>query len=154
MSCAAAAATLVPALLTARTRQLLRLGVGIGASDRWYLTLPLYHSAASMLAIGAMICTGCTIVLRRKFSASAFWKDCAETNATAVQYIGELCRYLLAQPPGPYDRAHRVRLAFGNGLRPDIWRTFMTRFNVARIYEFYGATGACACRLRCGPWRR
>jgi hypothetical protein len=63
----------------------------------------------------------CTIILRRKFSAKAFWEDCTKHKATAIQYIGELCRYLLAAPPSPYDKAHKVRLAYGNGLRPEIW---------------------------------
>jgi len=57
-----------------------------------------------------------------------------------VQYIGELCRYLVATPPSPSDRAHKVRIAIGNGLRPDIWDEFQTRFGVPEVGEFYGAT--------------
>ena len=37
------------------------------------------------------------------------------------QYIGELCRYLLAVEPSPLDHQNELRLAIGNGLRPDIW---------------------------------
>ena len=58
----------------------------------------------------------------------------------ATQYIGEICRYLLAQPHKPTDRGHRIRVAYGNGLRPQIWKQFMSRFNIERIGEFYGAT--------------
>lgn len=57
-----------------------------------------------------------------------------------AQYIGEICRYLLAQPQKSVDREHKVRVAFGNGLRPQIWNEFKTRFNIERIGEFYGAT--------------
>lgn len=57
-----------------------------------------------------------------------------------TQYIGEMCRYLLAQPEKDVDRQHRVRVAFGNGLRPQIWEKFCSRFNIERIGEFYGAT--------------
>ena len=64
---------------------------------------------------------------------SLFWSQVA-------QYIGEICRYLLAQPPKPTDRQHRVRVVFGNGLRAQIWQEFKDRFNVERIGEFYGAT--------------
>lgn len=35
---------------------------------------------------------------------------------------------------------HHVRLMFGNGLRPQIWQKFVTRFNVPKIAEFYGST--------------
>lgn len=58
----------------------------------------------------------------------------------ATQYIGEICRYLLAVPPGPNDKAHKVRIIIGNGLRPQIWQDFIERFNVKRVLEFYGAT--------------
>ncbi|XP_014671032.1 PREDICTED: long-chain fatty acid transport protein 1-like [Priapulus caudatus] len=57
-----------------------------------------------------------------------------------AQYIGEICRYLLAQPPKPVDRLHGVKLVFGNGLRPQIWHEFMDRFGIQRVGEFYGAT--------------
>ena len=33
-----------------------------------------------------------------------------------------------------------MRLAIGNGLRPDIWKEFVTRFGIAEVGEFYGAT--------------
>ena len=38
------------------------------------------------------------MVLRKKFSASHFWSDCRKYNVTIVQYIGEIFRYVLAQP--------------------------------------------------------
>jgi len=79
-------------------------------------------------------------VLRKKFSASNFWKEVSYYNCTVVQYIGELCRYLLATPPSPFDKRHNCRLAVGNGLRPDIWEKFQTRFNLPEVGEFYGAT--------------
>ncbi len=58
----------------------------------------------------------------------------------AVQYIGEICRYLLATPEKPAERQHRIFLAYGNGLRPQIWVKFQQRFGIGRIGEFYGAT--------------
>jgi fatty-acyl-CoA synthase len=45
-------------------------------------------------------------------------------------------------PPSPYDRGHKVRVAFGNGLRADIWLEFKRRFGIDEIQEFYGATDA------------
>jgi acyl-CoA synthetase (AMP-forming)/AMP-acid ligase II len=38
------------------------------------------------------------------------------------------------------DKAHNVRIAFGNGLRPDIWNRFKARFAIDSIAEFYSAT--------------
>jgi fatty-acyl-CoA synthase len=57
-------------------------------------------------------------------------------------YVGELCRYLLRQPPSARDRAHRIRVATGPGLRPDIWETFVERFGIERVIETYGQTEA------------
>jgi acyl-CoA synthetase (AMP-forming)/AMP-acid ligase II len=42
---------------------------------------------------------GATVVLKPKFSASQFWDDCQKHRVTVFQYIGELCRYLVNQPP-------------------------------------------------------
>ena len=57
-----------------------------------------------------------------------------------VIYIGEICRYLLAQPDRPSDTKHCVRITFGNGLRAQIWEKFRNRFNIPIIREFYAAT--------------
>jgi len=114
--------------------------LGTRASDRIYNVLPLYHSAGGICAPGMALTVGGSLVLRRKFSVHDFWNDCARFRPTVFQYIGELCRYLLNAPPSPHERDHRLRAAIGNGLRPDIWQAFQSRFGIPRIVEFYGAT--------------
>eukprot|EP01104_Vermistella_antarctica_P020782 TRINITY_DN9046_c0_g1_i1.p1 TRINITY_DN9046_c0_g1~~TRINITY_DN9046_c0_g1_i1.p1 ORF type:complete len:644 (+),score=163.70 TRINITY_DN9046_c0_g1_i1:101-2032(+) len=109
-------------------------------NDRFYTPLPLYHSSGGIIGVGMTMVYGCTLVFRRKFSARRFWSDCKEHKCTVVQYIGELCRYLLNQPHHPDDNTHRVRLAVGNGLRPDVWKEFESRFNIKKVIEFYAAT--------------
>jgi hypothetical protein len=50
----------------------------------------------------------------------------------------------LAQPVKPSETQHKVRVMFGNGLKPQIWGDFQKRFGVAQMGEFYGATeGNC-----------
>ncbi len=110
------------------------------ASDRMYDCLPLYHTAGGLLATGALLLRGGSVVIREKFSASEFWDDIVRWECTCFQYIGELCRYLVNSPPHPQERAHRLRLACGNGLRPDVWREFKERFRIPKIIEFYAAT--------------
>lgn len=107
--------------------------------DRIYVTLPAYHSNGGTLSLSAWMAGG-AIVLRRKFSASAFWDDARKYRATGFIYIGELCRYLYAQPPSPKDNQHPIRFMIGNGLRGDIWDGFRKRFGIETILEFYGAT--------------
>jgi fatty-acyl-CoA synthase len=115
---------------------------GVTPSDVVYCTLPLYHSAGGNIGIGLSWANGSPLILREKFSASKFWEDCAQYNVTVAQYIGELCRYLLAAPPHKQEASHKVRMAIGNGLRPDIWEGFQKRFNIKEIAEFYSATEA------------
>uniref|UniRef100_A0A3Q4BAL6 long-chain-fatty-acid--CoA ligase n=1 Tax=Mola mola TaxID=94237 RepID=A0A3Q4BAL6_MOLML len=115
---------------------------GATSDDIIYITLPLYHMSASLLGIGGCIHLGATCVLKKKFSASQFWKDCVKHNVTVVQYIGELCRYLVNQPTVPEERTHNVHLAAGSGLRPDVWKEFIKRFGKIKIREGYGLTEA------------
>ncbi|KAM3599808.1 uncharacterized protein V6R79_011894 [Siganus canaliculatus] len=115
---------------------------GATSDDVIYITLPLYHMSASLLGIGGCIHLGATCVLKRKFSASHFWKDCVKYNVTVVQYIGELCRYLVNHPKVPEESAHKVWLAAGSGLRTDVWRDFIQRFGKITIREGYGLTEA------------
>jgi len=107
---------------------------------RMYNCLPLYHSAGGMLGVGAALTSGATLVIRRKFSVRAFTSDVLKYKCQAVQYIGELCRYLCNAPPNPEDAKLDITYAVGNGLRPDVWLKFQERYRVRRIVEFYGAT--------------
>jgi fatty-acyl-CoA synthase len=109
-----------------------------GPQDRLYNCLPMYHSVGGVVATGAALLNGGAVICREKFSASRFWQDIADSGATIFQYIGELCRYLLANPQAPTP--HRLRLAVGNGLSADIWEAFQSRFAIPQILEFYAAT--------------
>jgi fatty-acyl-CoA synthase len=112
----------------------------VRASDRMYNCLPLYHSVGGVVAIGATLVGGGSVVIRERFSASSFWRDVAATESTLFQYIGELCRYLTNAPHRPEETAHRLRIACGNGLRPEIWQLFQSRFKIPRILEYYAST--------------
>lgn len=114
----------------------------LGDGDVLYSVLPLYHASALMLGGGACLTTGTPMALRDGFSARAFWPDVHRYRATAMIYIGELCRYLLASPEHPLEKNSPLRIAAGNGLRPDVWPGFQSRFGIPVIREFYAATEA------------
>ncbi|KAM5350635.1 hypothetical protein ACJ41O_007140 [Fusarium nematophilum] len=118
-----------------------------GNGDVMYTSMPLYHSSASVLSFCATLLGTSTQALGRKFSTKSFWPEVRASGATSIQYVGETLRYLLAAPPQRdpatgecLDKVHNVRVAFGNGLRPDIWNEFKDRFGVEGICEFYAAT--------------
>lgn len=104
--------------------------------------MPLFHSTAALLGACAILAQGGCIAMASKFSASNFWKQAYLTEATHVQYVGETCRYLLHSKKSEYESLHRVKVAYGNGLRSDIWQQFRERFNIEVIGEFYAATEA------------
>jgi len=118
---------------------------GLGPSDRLYTCLPIFHSAGGGIGVVGCIMTGATLVLAKKFSNSRFWGDIVHHKCTGFQYIGELGRYLvnyLKEHPElkPLIAQHHLKVAMGNGLRPEVWDEFQDGLRVPLIVEFYGAT--------------
>ena len=110
------------------------------STDRMFNCLPLYHSVGGVVATGATLVGGGAVVIRTRFSASDFWRDVRDERCTLFQYIGELCRYLVNAPHQEIETEHELRIACGNGLRPEVWETFQNRFKIPRILEYYAST--------------
>ncbi len=108
--------------------------------DRLYNCLPMYHSIGGVVAVGAMLVCGGSVLIAKKFSVSQFWDDIVDGQCTIFQYVGELCRYLERSPEHAREKSHRLRLCCGNGLQGETWNAFAHRFNIPRILEFYAAT--------------
>ncbi|VDI79355.1 Hypothetical predicted protein [Mytilus galloprovincialis] len=119
------------------------LAIDLKPEDVMYDVLPFYH-ATGLFGWLAASEIGCTVVIRKKFSAHQFWDDCRKYKVTLVQYIGELLRYLIALPEDPLDGNHNVKYFIGNGLRQDIWIPIQKRFKIPYIMEFFGASEATA----------
>ncbi|KKK43328.1 hypothetical protein LCGC14_0482110 [marine sediment metagenome] len=113
-------------------------GLHLEENDIVYNPLPLYHSHANQ-TWRAVLSTGVTMALRKRFSVSQYWKDIKKFNANATVYIGELPRYLLNRPESEYIPGPLKKM-FGLGLRKDIWEQFQSRFQIDHIWEIYGAT--------------
>jgi len=120
----------------------LRIVLDLQRDDCSYAPTPLYHGYSNFVGFAPAFHNGSAFASRRRFSTSHFLDDVQRHGVTHFMYVGELCRYLLRQPPSPRDRRHRIRLATGPGLRPDIWREFMERFGIPRVIETYGQTEA------------
>jgi fatty-acyl-CoA synthase len=115
---------------------------GYGPDDVIACVLPLFHGAGGMVVVSCALAQGATIFLRRRFSARQFWDDARRYGVTGCQYVGEMCRYLVALPPTPGDRDHPIRVVMGAGLTPAVWRAFVERFGVERILEGWSSTEA------------
>ena len=86
-------------------------------------------------------CAAARCVIREKFSAQRFLgrrrrratARCSSISASSAAISSTRRRH-------PRERAHRLRLCCGNGLRADVWEKFQARFDIPRILEFYAAT--------------
>ena len=116
------------------------MGVRLRRTDTMYSVLPLYHNNALTVALSSVLASGACLAIGKSFSASRFWDDVELNRATAFCYIGELCRYLLAQPEQSSDATNGIKTIVGNGMRAEIWDDFADRFEIERVVEFYGAS--------------
>jgi len=113
---------------------------GLTAEDRLYDCLPMHHSVGGVVAIGAPLVAGGAAAIAPKFSTGRFFDDIARWDCTGFQYIGELCRYLVASPTNIREKRTKLRLALGNGLAAPVWAEFARRFPGVRVLEFYAST--------------
>lgn len=109
-------------------------------NDVIWSPLPLYHSQGGVVGIGQTLYAGSCVAFRPKFSASNFWKDIIKAEATVFIYLGEICRYIYAQPVAEEERQHKIRAIIGAGLKKEIWNSFINRFGISNIFELYGST--------------
>ncbi|WLB22790.1 ATP-dependent acyl-CoA ligase [Bradyrhizobium japonicum] len=112
--------------------------LGIREGDVLFTTLPLFHTNALNAFYQALL-NGCTYVLEPKFSASGFWAAAQRHKATVGYLLGAMASMLLAQPNNASDRAHRLRVALGGGVPPQIHGPFLQRFGVPLV-DGYGST--------------
>lgn len=114
--------------------------LGLNETDRYYVTLPLFHTAGLMSGLMPALLSGACLVLRDKFSASNFWTDCQAHDVSCFLYIGEICKFLLNAHKGDVRPEHNVQIGFGNGLSAPVFEAFQKTFKVPKLIEYYGAT--------------
>src|SRR6266702_995032 len=112
--------------------------LGVREGDVLFTTLPLFHTNA-LNAFYQAVLNGCTYVLEPKFSASGFWVAARRHNATVGYLLGAMASMLLAQPNCADASTHRLRVALGGGVPPQIHGPFLERFGVPLV-DGYGST--------------
>ena len=124
------------------TGDVMQVTMDVTEADTFYCFLPLYHGAAALSAAATAFTCGASLLVRRKFSKREFWQDVRRHRVTVCQYVGEICRYLLTEPPRHDDRNHSMKKLVGAGLSFEVWDAFTARFGDFDIYEGWGATEA------------
>lgn len=65
------------------------------ADDSIYVCVPLYHSGGGITGVGMSLICGCTTVIRKQFSATHFWMDCARYRCTVAYDDDESLHHLM-----------------------------------------------------------
>jgi putative long chain acyl-CoA synthase len=107
--------------------------------DTVYCCMPLHHAAGLLVSVGGALVGGSRLALAPRFDLSLFWTEVRRYGATVVFYAGEMCRPLVDAPRAPSDEKNPVRLFAGSGMRKDVWRRLVERFDTA-VLEFYATT--------------
>ncbi|GAA4803637.1 AMP-binding protein [Tomitella cavernea] len=104
-----------------------------------YLMLPLFHGHAIMMNLCTAAKEGATVVMVRKFSASAFVEDIRRHKVTFFNYVGRALSYILAVPRDPAESDNSLEVAFGSEASPAEVDEFKERFG-CEVREGYGAS--------------
>lgn len=111
----------------------------LSGDDVFYVVMPMFHSNALMAGIAPAVAVGGTIVLRRRFSASAWLDDVRRYGVTFFNYVGKPLSYVLATPEAADDADNPLRIAFGNEAAESDIAAFARRFD-CRVIDSFGSS--------------
>jgi fatty-acyl-CoA synthase len=136
-----AGSTGTPKAVRVTQGRLARSGTGAGfrAADVFYCAMPLFHGNALFSSVLPAMGCGATVVLRRRFSASATMPDIRATGTTFFATIGRALSFVLATPPDPADRNHRLKVVLAPESSVADMESFERRFGVP-VIAGYGSS--------------
>jgi len=109
------------------------------SDDVLYCAMPMFHGHALAASVFPSFATGATLLLRRRFSASAWLDDVRGYGATFFSTVGRALAFILATPPTDHDTDHRLGYVLApESTAPDI-KAFAERFRVP-VIEGYGSS--------------
>ena len=113
------------------------------ADDRFFTCLPYFHANAQYYSTMGTLASGATLIVQDRFSASRFWQQVRDAQATVVNFIGMMMPVLAKNDPQPDDADNTVRLFYGSpAFSPEFLADFEQRFGTDIIVGF-GMTETC-----------
>jgi len=112
---------------------------GVTSEDTFFSCLPLFHSNAQVLATYPALIAGARIAFSARYSASRFWSQVVDAEATILNTVSAINYFIWNTPPGDFDRAHTVSRIMAMPAPKDIYADFEERFGI-RFIEGYGLT--------------
>ena len=116
---------------------------GIGAGDRGYCSLPLFHVNAEVVGLLATLRAGAYLAVDRKFSRRGFWDMIRQLRISWINAVPAIISILAMDPPAVPP--HGVR--FVRSASAPLPRAALERFEGAfgiPIVETYGMTEAAS----------
>jgi crotonobetaine/carnitine-CoA ligase len=108
-------------------------------NETFFTCLPLFHSNAQVLSAYPALVAGGRIAFVERFSASRFWRQVNDAQATVFNSIGAVSYFIYNTTPSELDRSHKVHTVFAAPAPKDIYHEFQERFGV-KFIEGYGLT--------------
>jgi crotonobetaine/carnitine-CoA ligase len=114
--------------------------MGYTEDDRLMTIFPLFHGNALVWSALAAVYARCPVIIHERFSASRFWQQTRQHNATEVNLLLGAINMILAQPELPDDADNPVRLVLGN-VTESVNERFTRRFGVDIVSTWALAEG-------------
>lgn len=127
-----------------RTAEFMAESIGLREDDCLYCPFPLYHVDAAFLTVAPAIVLGARVAIGRRFSASGFWDEVREFEATVFDFMGATLTILWKREPLPDDADNPVRLAWGVPM-PSWRREFERRFDLKLLHAYGLTDGGMPC---------
>jgi fatty-acyl-CoA synthase len=118
--------------------------LGFGHKAVLYCPMTLAHGNALNSCLFPALANGCRLVLRDRFSAGAWLDDVRTNGVTFTTTVGRALGYILATPPTPYDRDHRLKVVLAPEASPRDTAEFHERFGVTVVSGYGSSEGGIA----------
>ena len=125
-------------------------GFEMRPGDRTFCVMPLFHTNGLMFSTLPFLHTGGTVVLKKRFSATQFWKQVAEARATTASVSPTILAMLLeheAAAPEASEIALRYIKVASAPTPVELARRFEDRFGKGLLLETYGLTETTAINV-------
>ena len=118
-----------------------KAAVAFTSHDVLYCAMPLFHGNALLANLFPAVVSGASVVLKRRFSASAFLADIQRFGCTYFNYVGRALSYLLAVPETDEDAHNQLVFCLGSEASPRDRREFRRRFGCYVVEGYSSSEG-------------
>jgi carnitine-CoA ligase len=122
-------------------RQQLRSAPQTRADVSW-TCLPLFHAAALIMVLGAIV-GAMRVAIWSRFSVSSFWDDIEQSEATQAMLMASIFALVAHAPDSPAMLRYRgkLQMIYGQPITPPVRQIWKERFAVAVVSSWsYGQT--------------